>query len=70
MKCIHCQGRMVRSTAPLHIDRKGVHIGLDHVPAWTCAQCGEAYFEEKEVEAIQSLLRAVDDHAGDWEATA
>lgn len=27
---------MMHGTAPFHIDRKDVHIGLDKVPAWVC----------------------------------
>ena len=49
MKCIHCGGEMKPSTIPFHIDRKHCHVTLDKVPAWVCGQCGEAYFEEKEV---------------------
>ena len=62
MKCLYCQGAMARGTAPFHIDRKGYHLILDTVPAWVCAQCGEAYFEEAEVESIQQVIRAVDQH--------
>jgi YgiT-type zinc finger domain-containing protein len=61
MKCVHCQGRLERSKAPFHIDRKGMHLGLDSVPAWVCPQCGEAYFDECAVERIQELIRAVDE---------
>jgi len=60
MKCIHCQGEMRRATTPLHVDRKGCHLTLDAVPAWVCQQCGEPYFEEKEVDAIQDLVRSVE----------
>lgn len=60
MKCIHCQGQMRRGTAPFHIDRKGCHLMLDAVPAWVCEQCGEAYFEEKEVDTIQDLVRSIE----------
>jgi YgiT-type zinc finger domain-containing protein len=60
MKCIHCQGDMKKGTAPVHIDRKGCHLMLDEVSAWVCQQCGEAYFEEKEVDAIQQLISSVD----------
>ena len=63
MKCIHCQGEMKRGTAPLHIDRKGCHLMLDEVPAWVCGQCGEAYFEEKQVDAIQNLVKSVESKA-------
>ena len=60
MKCIHCQGEMKRATTPLHVDRKGCHLTLDAVPAWVCEQCGEVYFEEKEIDAIQDLVEAVE----------
>lgn len=64
MKCMYCQGEMERGSAPFHIDRKEVHISLDKVPAWVCTQCGEAYFEETEVDAMQEIVRAVDEQAG------
>ena len=60
MRCIHCRGKMKRGTAPFHIDRRGYHLMLDAIPAWTCTQCGEVYFEESEVEAIQGVLRTLD----------
>jgi YgiT-type zinc finger domain-containing protein len=60
MKCIHCQGDMKRGTIPFHVDRKGCHLVLDAIPAWVCEQCGEAYFEEKEVDAIQDLVEAIE----------
>ena len=63
MKCVHCKGRMKRGTAPFHIDRKGCHLMLESVPAWVCEQCGEAYFEEKQVDAIQELIRSVEHKA-------
>ena len=61
MKCIYCQGTMKKSTAPLHIDRKGCHLTLDKVPAWVCNQCGEVYFEETEVTAVQELISVIDE---------
>ena len=60
MKCIHCRGEMKKGNTPFHVDRKGYHILLDSVPAWICEQCGESYFEEKEVDAIQELVKAVE----------
>ncbi|NQT50663.1 YgiT-type zinc finger protein [bacterium] len=63
MNCIHCQGEMVRRPAPFQIVRKGYHLTLDEVPAWVCTQCGEAYFEAREVEQIQDVLREVDHRA-------
>ena len=51
---------MRKGSAPLHIDRKGCHLTLDDVPAWICSQCGEAYFEEAEVTAVQELIAVID----------
>jgi YgiT-type zinc finger domain-containing protein len=70
MKCIHCQGEMKKGTTPFHVDRKGCHVLLDRVPAWVCQQCGEAYFEESEVNAIQDLIRSVEQKADVLAATA
>ena len=63
MKCMHCQGEMRRGAAPFHVDRNGYHLLLDAVPAWVCSQCGESYFEETEVDAIQDAIRALDRQA-------
>ena len=60
MKCIQCQGNMKKSSTPLHVDRTGVHIMLDHVPAWVCEQCGESLFEEKDVDSVQDLINTVE----------
>ena len=61
MKCMYCQAEMKRETAPFHIDRKGIHVSLDEVPAWVCPQCGETYFDEKEVDSMQALVKAVEE---------
>ena len=53
-------GRNEKGVTPFHIDRKSCHLTLDNVPAWICSQCGEPYFEEEEVNAIQDLIRAVE----------
>ena len=61
MKCMHCQGAMRRSMAPFNIDRNGYRVAFDAVPAWVCGQCGEPHFEEREVDAIQRLIRDLDE---------
>ena len=60
MSCIHCRGKMSRSTAPFHVDRAGYHLSFHTIPAWVCNQCGEAYFEEREVSAIQTAVDSLD----------
>ena len=45
MKCMYCQGKMEKATAPFSISRKGYHIHWDAIPAYVCSQCGQAYFE-------------------------
>ncbi|MEA1946040.1 MAG: YgiT-type zinc finger protein [Thermodesulfobacteriota bacterium] len=52
------------------MDRKGCHLMLDNVPAWVCGQCGEAYFEEKEVDAVQDLIKLIDQKAEEIVMTA
>lgn len=69
MKCLHCRGEMARGFAPFHVDRSGCHVVLDSVPAWICEQCGEAYFGEREVDAIQDLIRSVEQNAKKLAAT-
>lgn len=64
MKCIHCQGQMRKGVAPFHVDRNGYHLVLDRIAAWICTQCGEIYFEETEVDAIQSIIQTVDSKVG------
>ncbi len=63
MKCMYCQAEMKRGVVPFHIDRKGIHVGLDEIPAWVCSQCGETYFEEKEVDSMQALVKAVEEQS-------
>ncbi len=61
MKCMFCQAEMKKGIAPIHIDREQCHVTLHRVPAWVCPQCGEAYFEEGEVEKIQEVIRSVEE---------
>ena len=63
MKCMHCRGEISRGKAPFNIDRKEIQIRLSNVPAWICEQCGEAFFEETEVDAIQEIIRSIEDKA-------
>ena len=63
MKCIHCRGGMAFATAPFHVNRPGYHLRLERVPAWVCGQCGEPYFESREVGAIQDAIEVLDRQA-------
>ncbi len=62
MKCMYCQGKMEPGVAPFHIDRNGYHLTLEAVPVWVCTQCGEVYFEESEVERIQTAIVRLDEN--------
>ena len=70
MKCMYCRGEMVRGTAPFDIDRASIHVRLDKVPAWVCTQCGENYFEEADVNAIQDTITVIDLQASKLARTA
>lgn len=54
---------MERGRAAFHVTRKGYHLTLESLPAWICAQCGETYFDEQQVEAIQETLLKLDEQA-------
>jgi YgiT-type zinc finger domain-containing protein len=60
MECIYCKGSMKKGTAPFSIDRESYHIYWAFVPAWVCAQCGEPYFESREVDLLQKALTILD----------
>jgi YgiT-type zinc finger domain-containing protein len=51
---------MIKGNAPFSANRQGYHITWESIPAWVCAQCGEAFFEENEVNHIQKALQQVD----------
>ena len=57
MKCLLCKGEMEKSTVAYTVDRKGYHLFIEKIPAYVCTQCGEKYFEEREVGAIQNMLK-------------
>ena len=60
MKCLYCGGKMERSRSSYTVNRKGYHLFIEEVPVYICAQCGEKYYEEEQVEAIQRLIRKVE----------
>ncbi len=70
MNCIHCKGKMEFKTAPYQIDRKGYHLAIDEIPAWVCTQCGEIYFEEAQVDAIQEVIRSLDERTKKFQLAA
>lgn len=51
---------MIQGHSPFSVDRNGYHISWEAVPAWVCTQCGEALFEENEVNHIQKALQNID----------
>lgn len=52
---------MEKSNVAYTVDRRGYHLFIEKIPAYVCSQCGERYFEEKEVEAIQSMIKALEE---------
>ena len=68
MKCYHCQGVMKKKHAPFSLDREGYHISWDAIPAWVCMQCGEPFFESREVDLIQKAVKEVDKRTANFKA--
>ncbi|MDI6891354.1 MAG: YgiT-type zinc finger protein [Thermodesulfovibrionales bacterium] len=65
MKCLFCSGEMEKATVAYTVDRKGYHLFIEKIPAYVCSQCGEKHFEEKEVEAIQNMIKALEEKLQD-----
>jgi YgiT-type zinc finger domain-containing protein len=61
MKCLLCNGEMEKAMVSYTVDRKGYHLFIEKVPSYVCSQCGEKYFGEKEVDAIQDMLNAFEE---------
>lgn len=51
---------MGRGRTTYTFNKKGYHLVLDELPAWICTQCDEPYFEDKEIDAIQNLLKGLE----------
>jgi YgiT-type zinc finger domain-containing protein len=51
---------MLKGTTTYTANRHGYHLLIDGVPARICKQCGEVFFEEEEVAAIQTMLKEID----------
>jgi len=60
MKCLYCQGTLVRQQISYTANRQGYHLIINDVPAWVCQQCGEPMFDEATVDLIQEMLHEVD----------
>jgi YgiT-type zinc finger domain-containing protein len=56
VRCIRCDGRLERGTAPVDVERQGCRIALEALPAWVCTRCETPYFEEREVTVIRQAL--------------
>ncbi len=65
MKCLSCKGDMERALVSYTVDRKGYHLFVEKIPAQVCSRCGERYYAEKEVEAIQNMIKALEDKLKD-----
>ena len=56
VRCIRCDGRVERGTAPVRIERPGYRVAWEALPAWVCTRCESPYFEEREVALIRQAL--------------
>jgi YgiT-type zinc finger domain-containing protein len=61
MRCLFCSGETEKKGVAHTIDRDGYHLFMKEIPAYVCSQCGEKFFEEKEVDAIQNMIRTLEE---------
>lgn len=59
MRCLCCQGRVERATAPVRLSRDGYQVCWEAIPAWVCTYCKSSYFEPQEVELVRRSIRAM-----------
>jgi uncharacterized protein with PIN domain len=59
LRCLRCDGRVVRSEAPVEVERAGVRVSWEALPAWVCTRCEAAYFEERQVQSVRQALAAL-----------
>ena len=52
-----CEGEMEKRNVPYTVDRQGYHIYLKEIPAFVCKRCGEIFYEEEEVRAIENMIK-------------
>jgi YgiT-type zinc finger domain-containing protein len=62
MKCLLCSGEMEKAKVAYTVNRKGYHLFIEKIPAYVCSRCGEQFFEEKEVCAIQNMLKVFEEN--------
>ncbi len=65
MKCLFCSVEMEKALVSYTVDRNGYHLFIEKIPGYVCSQCGERYFNEKEVEAIQNMIKALEEKLKD-----
>lgn len=70
MKCLFCNGEMEKTSVSYTVDRKGYHLFIEKIPGYVCSQCGEKHFEEKEVAAIQNMIKALEEKLKDVSVAA
>jgi YgiT-type zinc finger domain-containing protein len=48
---------MEKSESSYTVNRPGFHLLLDNIPVYICSRCNQRYYEDKEVEAIQTMIK-------------
>lgn len=57
MECLYCQGEMEKAEVSYTVNHKDFHLLIRNIPAYVCTRCGEKYYEDREVEVIQNLIK-------------
>lgn len=56
MKCLYCTGEMEKTKSTYTVNRNEYHLFIDKIPVYVCTHCGQRYFEEEEISAIQNMI--------------
>jgi YgiT-type zinc finger domain-containing protein len=69
-KCALCGGNRISGTATFSADRGGVVVVIRDVPATICDQCGEEWFEDGVVQALQESVEGARSRGAQIEVTS
>lgn len=63
--CFYCKGDLIPGTASHVVNYKNCIIIVKNVPCEECEQCGEKYFSDETMEALETIVNAAKALAGE-----
>ncbi|MBM3188181.1 MAG: YgiT-type zinc finger protein [Chloroflexi bacterium] len=72
LRCARCGGELVRGATTHRMTRAGYTLSVSELPAWVCAQCGQALLGDEQNDTLREIAAYLDDRVQwlrrDWHA--